>query len=415
MKREVASKDKEIKKIRKIKPYKPTFSTFDTAVIVVITCVMSLGFGYIIALRTTRGGMTASNNSDDLKQIADVYNEIKENYYGDINDEQLVNGAIAGMMQSLGDPYSSYIGNSDSNSLDIKLDGSYTGVGIEVVNNKEGNIEIVRVFENGPASKAGMKPGDIILKLNDVDYTNKVSSELSKKIANYNNKELKFQIKRDNQIYNFNVKRSNIIIKSVDYKIYNEDNKKVGYIAVDVFSKVTYSQFSDALKQLEKENINCLIIDLRNNTGGYLTVAEDMISLFLNKDKVIYQIQKKASIKKYYSNGNDTKKYPIVLLVNETSASASELMTSALQEQLGATVIGKTTFGKGTVQELKKTDTNSEYKITTKKWLTSKGKWINGVGIKPDIEVDQNDQYFNSPTEENDTQLKKALEYVKNK
>ncbi len=414
MKREVASKDKEIKKIRKIKPYKPTFSTFDTAVIVVITCVMSLGFGYIIALRTTRGGMTASN-SDDLKQIADVYNEIKENYYGDINDEQLVNGAIAGMMQSLGDPYSSYIGNSDSNSLDIKLDGSYTGVGIEVVNNKEGNIEIVRVFENSPASKAGMKPGDIILKLNDVDYTNKVSSELSKKIANYNNKELKFQIKRDNQIYNFNVKRSNIIIKSVDYKIYNEDNKKVGYIAVDVFSKVTYSQFSDALKQLEKENINCLIIDLRNNTGGYLTVAEDMISLFLNKDKVIYQIQKKASIKKYYSNGNDTKKYPIVLLVNETSASASELMTSALQEQLGATVIGKTTFGKGTVQELKKTDTNSEYKITTKKWLTSKGKWINGVGIKPDIEVDQNDQYFNSPTEENDTQLKKALEYVKNK
>jgi carboxyl-terminal processing protease len=414
MKREVASKDKEIKKIRKIKPYKPTFSTFDTAVIVVITCVMSLGFGYIIALRTTRGGMTASN-SDDLKQIADVYNEIKENYYGDINDEQLVNGAIAGMMQSLGDPYSSYIGNSDSNSLDIKLDGSYTGVGIEVVNNKEGNIEIVRVFENSPASKAGMKPGDIILKLNDVDYTNKVSSELGKKIANYNNKELKFQIKRDNQIYNFNVKRSNIIIKSVDYKIYNEDNKKVGYIAVDVFSKVTYSQFSDALKQLEKENINCLIIDLRNNTGGYLTVAEDMISLFLNKDKVIYQIQKKASIKKYYSNGNDTKKYPIVLLVNETSASASELMTSALQEQLGATVIGKTTFGKGTVQELKKTDTNSEYKITTKKWLTSKGKWINGVGIKPDIEVDQNDQYFNSPTEENDTQLKKALEYVKNK
>jgi carboxyl-terminal processing protease len=358
--------------------------------------------------------MTASN-SDDLKQIADVYNEIKENYYGDINDEQLVNGAIAGMMQSLGDPYSSYIGNSDSNSLDIKLDGSYTGVGIEVVNNKEGNIEIVRVFENSPASKAGMKPGDIILKLNDVDYTNKVSSELSKKIANYNNKELKFQIKRDNQIYNFNVKRSNIIIKSVDYKIYNEDNKKVGYIAVDVFSKVTYSQFSDALKQLEKENINCLIIDLRNNTGGYLTVAEDMISLFLNKVKVIYQIQKKASIKKYYSNGNDTKKYPIVLLVNETSASASELMTSALQEQLGATVIGKTTFGKGTVQELKKTDTNSEYKITTKKWLTSKGKWINGVGIKPDIEVDQNDQYFNSPTEENDTQLKKALEYVKNK
>ncbi len=414
MKREVASKDKEIKKIRKIKPYKPTFSTFDTAVIVVITCVMSLGFGYIIALRTIRGGMTASN-SDDLKQIADVYNEIKENYYGDINDEQLVNGAIAGMMQSLGDPYSSYIGNSDSNSLDIKLDGSYTGVGIEVVNNKEGNIEIVRVFENSPASKAGMKPGDIILKLNDVDYTNKVSSELGKKIANYNNKELKFQIKRDNQIYNFNVKRSNIIIKSVDYKIYNEDNKKVGYIAVDVFSKVTYSQFSDALKQLEKENINCLIIDLRNNTGGYLTVAEDMISLFLNKDKVIYQIQKKASIKKYYSNGDDTKKYPIVLLVNETSASASELMTSALQEQLGATVIGKTTFGKGTVQELKKTDTNSEYKITTKKWLTSKGKWINGVGIKPDIEVDQNDQYFNSPTEENDTQLKKALEYVKNK
>ena len=175
----------------------------------------------------------------------------------------------------------------------------------------------------------------------------------------------------------------------------------------------TDTQFKTKLKELEKDGIDSLIIDLRGNSGGHLTAVENMISEFLDKDKVIYQMETKSKIKKYYSKGNKTKIYPIVLLVDNDSASASEMMTAALKESYGATIVGMTTYGKGTVQELQ--DSNeSQYKITTKKWLTPNGNWINEVGIKPDYEMELDEKYFLEPTDAHDNQLQKAIEILKN-
>ena len=161
---------------------------------------------------------------------------------------------------------------------------------------------------------------------------------------------------------------------------------------------------------MEKSGIDSLIIDVRSNTGGHLTAVENILSLFLDSSHVIYQTEDKNGIIKSYSHGSVTKEYPIVILTNEASASASEILAAAMQEEYGAKIVGKHTFGKGTVQELKTLPDGEQYKFTTKKWLTPNGTWINGVGVATDIDVDFNKDYYDNPTHDNDKQLQAAIE-----
>ena len=192
-----------------------------------------------------------------------------------------------------------------------------------------------------------------------------------------------------------------------------QENHKIGYIKIDIFSATTYSQLKKTIEKLEKENIEGMIIDVRDNTGGHLTVVSDMLSLMMDKSHVIYQIENKGKKTKYYSTGKKTKQYPIVILQNSGSASASELFTAAMKEEYGAKVVGTKSYGKGTVQELNTLQDGTQYKFTTKKWLTPKGNWIHEKGITPDENVELDEKYFENPTQENDNQLQKAL-YVVN-
>ena len=173
--------------------------------------------------------------------------------------------------------------------------------------------------------------------------------------------------------------------------------------------------WNSALKELENANIDALIIDVRNNSGGHLTTAVSVISNFLNGKNVIYQIEKDGNRTKFYSEGKVNKKYPIVVLQNGDSASASELLASSLKESYGATIIGTKSYGKGTVQEVVDLDNGDKYKFTTKKWLTPNGNFINKVGIKPDVEVELDEKYFETPTDENDNQLQTAIDYLAKK
>jgi carboxyl-terminal processing protease len=190
-------------------------------------------------------------------------------------------------------------------------------------------------------------------------------------------------------------------------------DNNIGYISLSTFNSLTDDQFSDALTKLDKEGAKSLIIDLRGNGGGYLSTVTNIISKFVNKKTVIYQIKDKKSTEKYYSLNDSTLNYKVVILINEESASASEIMCSALQEQYGAILVGKTTFGKGTVQEVRELPNKTVFKFTTQEWLTSKGKSINGVGVKPDYDIDLPEDYYSNPTLENDTQLQKAIELLK--
>lgn len=399
------------KKIRK-KEYLPMFKTSDLLGVVVLTCFVSLFMGYFFGKKATLK-LEDEKWPKGMQQIVDTFYDIKNNYYENVEDDTLIRGAIGGMLTSLSDPYATLIDNS-SNTFDTLLNGKFDGVGIQVFNNDDGEIEIANVYENSPASEQGLQVGDLIIKFNDENVRKKTTSDLTDKIKEMKDKKFSITVLRDGKEITVKLNSDIVELKSVNSRQYIENNKKIGYISIDIFSLTTYEQFKKELEKLEKENIDSLIIDVRNNSGGHLSTVVNMVSLFLDKSHVIYQTQKKDDIEKFYSTGKVTKTYPIVVLVNENSASASELLAAALKEEYGATVIGKTTFGKGTVQELK-TIKDDEYKFTTKKWLTPKGNWINDIGVTPDIEIEMDKNYITNPSEENDNQLSGSLRYLREK
>jgi carboxyl-terminal processing protease len=410
--------DTEKAKVRKtkIKTMSSTFRTSEVVILVLLTCIISLGFGFFLHYRMTdetTSDELVDNIDPEIQEFIKNYNNIINNYYKDVDKKELINQAIKGMVDSLDDPYSSYIDESESSNFNILLNGSYEGLGVQIVKDTEGNIIIYKVFEDSPASKAELKPGDILLKINDVDLKDKTTEFFSSYVKTSEVNNFTILYKRGNDEKTVVLKKELIAIKSVFSKIYEEGNKRIGYLGVETFALNTYAQFKAELEKLEKDGIDSLIIDLRDNSGGHLVTVKNMISLFLDTTHVIYQTQDKTEIEKTYSTGSVTKTYPIVILANRQSASASEVMIGALKDEYGATLVGETTYGKGTVQELLSTNSGGQYKITTKKWLTPSGYWVNEKGIKPDVEVVLKEDYYLNPIVENDNQLQSAFELLR--
>ena len=389
---------------------KGRFKTIEVIFLLVITSIISIIVGYMIKKPTE-----SKIEDEYLEKIMNNYQYIVDNYYDDIDKEKLVSGAIDGMINSLGDDHSQLMTQESSSSFYINLEGTYEGIGVEIYNNDNNDIVVLGIIKESPASKAGLKPRDIIKKIDDKDLTNTQVSVLTKYVQDNKKASYNLVIVRDGVEQNITIERSMITIKSVLSKTFERNGKKIGYIYMSVFANATSKQFSDALKELENANIDALIIDVRNNSGGHLTTAVSVISNFLNGKNVIYQIEKDGNRTKFYSEGKVNKKYPIVVLQNGDSASASELLASSLKESYGATIIGTKSYGKGTVQEVVDLDNGDKYKFTTKKWLTPNGNFINKVGIKPDVEVELDEKYFETPTDENDNQLQTAIDYLAKK
>ena len=402
---EFTNKDNKIKS--RVKKNKNLFKISELFSLIIITMIVSLTLGYFLGQRMN--GTTKL--SDEMKKFINDYNEIKENYYEDINDKEILKKALESVVNSLGDPYSTVINNSLSNSINTELKGQYSGFGIQIANTKDNRILIVSIIDDSPALEAGLKAGDIILKMDGESVEGKTTDEFTKLVKGSNKQTIILTLLRDNKEIDIAVTRKIVTLKSVSSKIFEQDGKKVGYIYISIFAANTDSQFKKELIDLEKKGINSLIIDVRDNTGGHLTSVENIISMFLDKKHVIYQIESKGKTTKTYSKNNDSKKYKVVMLVNENSASASEMLTAAMKEEYNSEVVGMKTFGKGTVQEVGNTsNTNLNYKITTKKWLTPKGNWINKKGIEPTIKVELSKEYIKNPSEETDNQLKTAIE-----
>ena len=402
---EFTNKDNKIKS--RIKRNKNLFKISELFSLIIITMIVSLTLGYFLGQRMN----STTKLSDEMKKFINDYNEIKENYYEDINDKEILKKALESVVNSLGDPYSTVIDNSLSNSINTELKGQYSGFGIQIANTKDNRILIVSIIDDSPALEAGLKAGDIILKMDGESVEGKTTDEFTKLVKGSNKQTIILTLLRDNKEIDIAVTRKIVTLKSVSSKIFEQDGKKVGYIYISIFAANTDSQFKKELIDLEKKGINSLIIDVRDNTGGHLTSVENIISMFLDKKHVIYQIESKGKTTKTYSKNNDSKKYKVVMLVNENSASASEMLTAAMKEEYNSEVVGMKTFGKGTVQEVGNTsNTNLNYKITTKKWLTPKGNWINKKGIEPTIKVELSKEYIKNPSEETDNQLKTAIE-----
>lgn len=357
---------------------------------------------------------TTGNNYSEFQTLYEAYDIVKKNYYdSNISSKKLVEGAITGMMQSLGDKHSMYFNKKNKEAFDTELSGSYYGIGAEIKLNEDKTVSITKIFDDSPAQKAKLKVGDVFVSIDGKSVEGKDATEVSSMLKSSSVKKAIVVIKRDGKKMTFNITKENISLLSVSSDMIENNGKKVGYIGVSIFGEKTYTQFASALSKLESEKMDSLIIDLRGNSGGYLTTVTNMLNLFIDNGKVIYKMQTQKGVTEFTSQNPSKRNYKIIILVDGDSASASEIMSAAMKQQYGATLVGVKTYGKGTVQTTSDLSDGTMIKYTIERWLTPAGDCIDGKGINPDVEEKLSDTYKNSPSRENDNQLQKALELLK--
>ena len=396
--------------LNKLNPEENKFNFLEIILLMFMAFVVGVFASQAISLK-----IPILNNTtviEDTSELTRVYNLIINKYYGEVDKKELTSAAIKGMMNYLSDDYSMYFTEDEKNDFNERLNGVYTGLGVEITNDASNNAMIVTVFDNSSAKDANLKPGDIIAKINGEDVLGLGKEEVVKKIKGKNNYSFNMSVLRDNNLIDVKVVTKSITLSSVTSSVIEKDNEKIGYIYISIFALNTYDQFKKQLEELEKMKITSLIIDVRSNTGGHLTSVTSILDLFLNKTDVLYQIKSKDKIKKVYGTDASTRKYPIVVLTNELSASASEILASALKEAYGAKTVGIKTFGKGTMQNMLDLENGGMIKVTTEEWLTSKGNKINKEGVPVDYEVKLDEKYASNPSKETDNQLQKAIEVL---
>lgn len=410
-KNEVAKTKNIFKRLlNKLNPEENKFNFLEIILLMFMAFVVGVFASQAISLK-----IPILNNTtviEDTSELTRVYNLIINKYYGEVDKKELTSAAIKGMMNYLSDDYSMYFTEDEKNDFNERLNGVYTGLGVEITNDASNNAMIVTVFDNSSAKDANLKPGDIIAKINGEDVLGLGKEEVVKKIKGKNNYSFNMSVLRDNNLIDVKVVTKSITLSSVTSSVIEKDNEKIGYIYISIFALNTYDQFKEQLEELEKMKITSLIIDVRSNTGGHLTSVTSILDLFLNKTDVLYQIKSKDKIKKVYGTDASTRKYPIVVLTNELSASASEILASALKEAYGAKTVGIKTFGKGTMQNMLDLENGGMIKVTTEEWLTSKGNKINKEGVPVDYEVKLDEKYASNPSKETDNQLQKAIEVL---
>lgn len=371
-------------------------------IIIVTALTTSITTGIIMYNNNVlENGAVNLNKDKELQEFLKVYANLNNDYYEDIDKSKMLDSAIEAMVDYLGEDYSTYLDKDETDSLEKELSGTYKGIGISVINNNR----IYKVYPDTPASRVDLKEDDIIIKVNNEDV-------LEENIANMilkDGSENVLVVKRGDETHEVRVKAEEINSPLTREVIENYD-KKVGYIEIPTFTYKVAEEFRKALEDVEQDGIDSLIIDLRSDTGGFLSGASEIASMFLEKDKTIYSLEEKNKKQTYKDNTDEKRDYKIVVLVNGSTASASEVLASALKESYGATLIGKATFGKGKVQQTKTLEDGSMVKYTTAKWYTPSDECIDEVGLFPDYSVDLKEDEEGNYI---DTQLDKALEVLK--
>lgn len=379
------------------------FSLKEVVIIIIATAlVTSIATGVIVYNQnklTKNLTYKDLNDDEDLKNFLSAYASLIDEYYENVDKKAMLNSAINAMFNYLGEDYSDYLSKDETDSLASKLVGEYKGIGVTL----DGEKRIISFIDSSPAHEAGMEIGDIITFINGEDVSTKSSTDLSLIISKIDvGKKISIKVKRGEEEKSFEVENKKLIMPAINYSV----NDGVGYLKIETFSNTLGKQVKDALSKMESQNMNSLVIDLRDNTGGYLSAATDVANLFLEKGKVIYSLEGKDETKIYKDETDEKRNYKVVLLFNDNSASASEILIAALQESYGAKSVGIKSYGKGKVQQTHSLDDGSMLKYTSAKWLTPNGKCIDGIGITPDIVVEDSENDV-------DEQLLKAIEVAK--
>ena len=349
--------------------------------------------------------------SKELAKFVDAYDAIVNNYYKEVDKDKLVESAINGMVSSIGDEYTSYSDKDVTDNFNEAVNGKYMGIGALIMKS-ENDLVIYKVFEDSPSYKAGLKDGDIILKLDDKDTKDMSVNDIASIVKNDDNKEVKLLVKRGEENLDITIVKDMVELPVVSGKVINHNDKKIGYISLSIFSSVASEQFNKQLVKLEKEGISGLVIDVRGNSGGYLTTVTDIVSYFLKKGDIIYKLEVNDKVTVRKDKTKESRDYPVAVLIDKNSASASEILASSIKESYNGYVVGTNSYGKGTVQQTLVLSDGSMIKYTIEKWLTPLGNWINEEGVIPTNYVELSSEYLNNPVFENDNQLNEALELV---
>ncbi|AIQ43984.1 S41 family peptidase [Paenibacillus sp. FSL R7-0297] len=340
---------------------------------------------------------TAGLQDKESKKLGTALSLIESNYYETVDREKLIDGAVNGMMEALGDPYSNYMGKETAARFEESIEGSFSGIGAEV-SSDNGKVVVVSPIKGSPAEKAGIQAKDVILSVNGESLEGLELNDAVAKIRGPKGSDATLKIQRTGtaEPLEFVITRDDVRLETV-YATMEKDN--IGVIEVTQFSQNTGKRFEEELTKLETQGMKGLVIDVRNDPGGVLPVVIEMAEQFVPAGKAIVQVEDKNKQREVSTSKGSRKKYPVVVLMNKGSASASEIMAGALQQSAGAKLIGEDSFGKGTVQTSfeEQLGDGSLLKITIAKWLTPDGTWIHGKGIKPDIAVAQPDYFSVAP------------------
>lgn len=406
------------KYIKRQKIYKTIMLMVLTAFVTSILTAM-----YVINLKENQSSNTTSNTSilsgltgdtNLTKSLKSIEKLVKSKYLNvtDINETKAIDGAIGGYINSLGDEYTEYIPADEMKSYTESIMGNFVGIGIYMVKNTDKNlVQVLYPIRESPAEKAGIKAGDLITKVDGVEYTAEQMTEMSNTIKGEEGSKVTLEILRDEQKLIFEVQREKVKTNPVYSEKLEND---IGYLEIPSFDEGVSEEFKTKYLELKNQGIKGLIIDLRDNGGGLVDEALKIVDYIVPKgEKVLITVDKDGKEEITKSTEDAIISEPIVLLVNSSSASASEIMAGALKDLKYATIVGTKTYGKGVIQQLLTLSNGAGLKVTVEEYYTPNKTKINKVGITPDVEVLLETSITREPTDINDTQLNKAKEILK--
>lgn len=394
-------------------------------ILIIVTNTLTFGLTNLMSVSFNNKSFIPNREYEHLKRVNDNYSKlmwvekyIKENYLRDVDDSKLMDGQLKGLLQSLEDPYSSYMNQDEFESLLQQTAGSFGGIGVVVTPGDDNFITVVSPIEDTPGERAGIKSGDKIIKVDGIEFLAENMDKAVKVMKGEPNTKVVLTIMRkakngSNDIFDIEIVREMIRLVTVKSNIIDDD---IGYIKITSFDEITYKDFKTELDILGKKGIKGLIIDLRNNPGGLLDICVAIADELLGEGVIVYT-QTKDGKRIYEKSNKSMVDYPLALLVNEGSASASEILAGAIKDHKRGLLIGTTTFGKGVVQRLKPLDDGSGLKLTISEYFTPNGINIHGIGIDPDItiELPEDIEEIGVNNLKEDNQLRKAIEEIKSK
>ena len=386
-------------------------------VLLAFLLVIGVGFtGFTLGKNSSKdNALLSQENQKHMAQMEAMKELIDENFLFDYDEKQLYDGSLKGMFENLKDPYTAYYTKDEFDKLMESVNGKYAGIGVAVQASDEGYIKAISVFDESPAKKAGIEVGDYITKVDGESYSADQLEEAVSKIRGNIGEKVKITVLRKNNKYKaeekeIEVERSDVKVDTVDSKVVEKDGNSVGYIKIKEFEDVTKEEFAKELKSLKDQNVDGIVMDLRNNPGGSLDVCLAIADTFLDEGAIVSTVDKKG--KEIVENSDkEMDKTPMTVLINENSASASEILAGAFKDRGRAKIIGKTSFGKGIVQKLFPLEDGSGVKITISEYFTPNKTKIHKIGVKPDIEVENNnDNILDIEQLDQDDQFNKAMD-----